>query len=50
MSKRDSILYKASDIKLVIPEVKESGGIVPTSSTTAQASLGRCISNISYAI
>ena len=24
MSKRDSILYKASDIKLVIPEVKES--------------------------
>ncbi|MDB2652095.1 KpsF/GutQ family sugar-phosphate isomerase [Candidatus Pelagibacter bacterium] len=40
MSKRDSILYKASDIKLVIPEVKESGGIVPTSSTTAQLALG----------
>ena len=40
MSKRDSLLYKASDIKLVIPEVKESGGIVPTSSTTAQLALG----------
>ena len=40
MSKRDSILYKASDIKLVIPEVKESGGIVPTSSTAAQLALG----------
>src|SRR6056300_1160318 len=40
VSKKDSILYKASDIKLLIPEVKESGGIVPTSSTTAQLALG----------
>ena len=40
MSKKDSILYKASDIKLIIPEIKESGGIVPTSSTTAQLALG----------
>ena len=40
MSKKDSILYKASDIKLIIPEVKESGGIVPTSSTAAQLALG----------
>jgi arabinose-5-phosphate isomerase len=40
MSKKNSILYKASDIKLVIPEVKESEGIVPTSSTTAQLALG----------
>ena len=40
MSKKDSILYKASDIKLIIPKVKESGGIVPTSSTTAQLALG----------
>ena len=40
MSKKESILYKASDIKIVIPEVKESGGIVPTSSTTAQLALG----------
>ena len=40
MSKKDSLLYKASDIKLIIPEVKESGGIIPTSSTTAQLALG----------
>ena len=40
VSKKDSILYKASDIKIIIPEVKESGGIVPTSSTTAQLALG----------
>ena len=50
MSKKESILYKASDIKLVIPEVKEAGSIVPTSSTTAPASLRRCIGYISYAI
>jgi len=40
MSKKDSILYKASDIKLLIPQVIESGGIVPTSSTTVQLALG----------
>ena len=40
VSKKDSILYKASDIKLLIPQVKESAGIVPTSSTTAQLALG----------
>jgi arabinose-5-phosphate isomerase len=40
MSKKDSLLYKASDIKLVIPEVRESGGMIPTSSTTAQLALG----------
>ena len=39
-SKRDSILYKASDIKLLTPQVKESGGIVPTSSTSVQLALG----------
>ena len=50
MSKKESILYKASDIKLVIPEVKESGGIVPTSSTTAQLALGDAlaISSMQY--
>ena len=50
MSKKDSILYKASDIKLIIPEVKESGGIVPTSSTTAQLALGDAlaISSMNY--
>ncbi len=40
VSKKNSILYNASDIKLLIPEVKEAGGIVPTSSTTAQLALG----------
>ena len=40
VSKKDSLLYKASDIKLLIPEVAEAGGIVPTSSTTSQLALG----------
>ena len=40
VSKQDSILYRASDIKLLIPPTKEAGGIVPTSSTTAQLALG----------
>jgi arabinose-5-phosphate isomerase len=40
VSKKDSILYKASDIKLLIPQVIEAGGIVPTSSTTSQLALG----------
>ena len=40
MSKKDSILYKAADIKLLIPQVSESGGIIPTSSTTVQLALG----------
>jgi len=40
VSKKDSILYKAADIKLFIPQVIESAGIVPTSSTTAQLALG----------
>ena len=41
MSKKNSVLYKASDIKLFIPEVTEAGlGIVPTSSTINQLSIG----------
>ena len=40
VSKKDSTLYKASDIKLLTPKVKESGGIIPTSSTTVQLALG----------
>ena len=41
MSNKNSILYKSSDIKLHIPEVEEAGhGIVPTSSTTTQLSIG----------
>ena len=44
MSKKNSILYKNSNISLLMPEVKESGyGIVPTSSTTAQLALGDAI-------
>ncbi len=40
VSKKDSILYKASDIKLLLPTVIEAGGIVPTASTTTQLALG----------
>ncbi len=44
VSKKNSLLYKASDIKLNIPEVKEAGlGIVPTSSTSEQMALGDCL-------
>ena len=44
MSKKNSLLYKNSNIKLYIPEVKESGhGIVPTSSTTSQLAIGDAI-------
>ena len=45
VSNKKSNLYKSANIKLLIPEVKESGyGIVPTSSTTAQLSLGDALS------
>ena len=42
VSKKNSLLYKASDIKLLLPEVKEAGpsNIVPTSSTIVQLSIG----------
>ena len=39
-SKKNSILYKASDIKILIPVVKEAEGIVPTASTTSQLAVG----------
>jgi arabinose-5-phosphate isomerase len=44
-SKPESILLKASDIKLIIPKVKEADitGIVPTSSTTITLLLGDCL-------
>ena len=44
-SKPDSILLKASDIKLIIPKVKEADitGIVPTTSTTISLLLGDCL-------
>ena len=45
VSKKNSTLYKASDIKIYIPEVRESGhGIVPTSSTTSQLAIGDALS------
>ena len=40
VSKKNSVLYNASDIKLLLPEVKESAEIIPTSSTTSQLALG----------
>ena len=41
VSKKNSILYKAADIKILLPEVKESGlDIVPTSSTSVQLAMG----------
>jgi arabinose-5-phosphate isomerase len=41
VSKKNSLLYRAADIKLLIPQVSEAGlGIVPTSSTTAQLAIG----------
>lgn len=41
VSKKNSILYKGSDIKIFIPEAIEAGlGIVPTSSTTSQLCIG----------
>ena len=40
VSKKDSVLYTASDIKILIPKVIEAGGIVPTASTTTQLALG----------
>ena len=44
VSKKSSYLYKASDIKILLPEVKESGlGVVPTSSTSIQLAIGDAI-------
>ena len=40
VSKKNSTLYNASDIKILLPQVKEAGSIVPTSSTTIQLALG----------
>ena len=41
ISNKNSNLYRSSNIKLLIPEVIESGdGIVPTSSTTIQLAIG----------
>ena len=44
-SKTDSILIKASDVKLILPKVKEADltGMVPTSSTSITLLLGDCL-------
>jgi len=44
-SKKDSLLFKASDIKLLLPQVKESDptGMVPTTSTSITLLLGDCL-------
>lgn len=45
VSNKESRLYKSSNIKILIPEVLESGfGIVPTSSTTSQLCIGDALS------
>ena len=41
VSKKESVLYKGSDIKILLPQVKEAGlDIVPTSSTSIQLAIG----------
>ena len=44
-SKPDSLLLKASDVKIILPKVKESDitGMVPTSSTSITLLLGDCL-------
>ena len=45
VSNKKSILYKSANIKILLPQVEESGfGIVPTSSTTSQLALGDALS------
>jgi len=45
VSKKNSLLYKNSDIKILLPEVREAGpgNIVPTSSTIMQLAIGDAI-------
>ena len=43
VSKKDSILHKSADVKLLLPKVNEAEGIVPTASTTTQLALGDCL-------
>ncbi len=40
VSQKNSVLYRSSDIKLLIPKATEAGNIIPTSSTTSQLALG----------
>tara|TARA_B100000989_G_scaffold75564_1_gene53487 strand:- start:125 stop:1105 length:981 start_codon:yes stop_codon:yes gene_type:complete len=45
VSKKNSLLYKASDIRILLPDVKEAGpgNMVPTSSTIMQLAIGDAI-------
>ena len=45
VSRKNSLLYKNSDIKILLPEVKEAGpgNIIPTSSTVMQLAIGDAI-------
>ena len=44
VSNKNSTLYKGSDIKILLPKVKEAGlEIVPTSSTSIQLAIGDCL-------
>ena len=45
VSKKNSLLYKNSDLKILLPDVKEAGpgNIVPTSSTVMQLAIGDAI-------
>tara|TARA_B100000963_G_scaffold310216_1_gene286599 strand:- start:7479 stop:8456 length:978 start_codon:yes stop_codon:yes gene_type:complete len=51
-SKPDSLLLKASDVKLILPKVKESDitGMVPTSSTTISLLLGDCLATTAMSL
>ena len=45
VSKKNSLLYKNSDLRILLPEVKEAGpgNIIPTSSTIMQLAIGDAI-------
>ncbi len=51
-SKADSLLLKASDVKLLLPKIKESDvtGMVPTSSTSLTLLLGDCLATTAMSI
>ena len=51
-SKADSILLKASDVKLLLPKVKEADitGMVPTSSTSISLLLGDCLATTAMSL
>ena len=51
-SKSDSLLLKASDIKLLLPKIKESDvtGMVPTSSTSLTLLLGDCLATTAMSV